>query len=751
MRDMDISLADKGLYVFGSFVLDPAKRKLLRDGVMVPLSPKVLDTLLYLVEHADRLLDKDELLSAVWPGRIVEENNLSHNISLLRKVFSGDDTLDRCIVTSPGRGYRFTAALQRVPRTACPGGITAPGDGEGIRAADDEDGPTSPARSLQLWWRNAWTGALILLPLTGLLIYLAAARFAPAPAAARASIAVLPFENLSHDKNDEYFVAGMQDLILTKLADIDGLKVVSHTSTLNYPSHPDDLETVARQLDVANILEGSVQRAGNQVLINVQLVDAKTNSHIWARAFTRTLGNVFDVEGDVAGQVAAALQARLSPAESARLNAVPTRSEAAYDLFLRAEYLFNQGITNTDFASLKAAIPLYRRATGQDPTFALAWARLSFNESLLASYGGGGMDVKRLDQQARADAEHALNLRPDLAAARLAIGYCAYYGRGDYAAALQAFTAALKLKPNDADAFAAQAYVERRMGRFDDAIASLQQALSLDPRNSALAHELGMTYLGVSRYPDAKNAFQRALALDPNNRNAKIWYAQAIELGTGDIPRALAAVQGDDPGLKYMRVTLLTDARRYREALELLDTIPDTADNFGAGGRALDEAYLYRLLGDNVRARALYAQALPRVRAQLTVQQGIQLSGAWQAVAGVELGLGHTAQGLAAIAKAQAIVNEVPDQTAGPDFMLGIARFYARAGRPDLAVPVLSQALAMPGVGTYYSPMWLWLDPVWDPIRSDRRFQALSQHYAKYKPGTYTAAPAASPSAIVNQ
>lgn len=733
MTVMDVSLSDKDLYAFGSFVLDPLKRSLLREGEPVPLSPKVFDTLLYLVEHADRLLDKDELLDAVWPGRVVEENNLSHNISLLRKALNDDDALDRCIVTSPGRGYRFTATLRRVPRVAYPEENTASTDGETIQVVGDRNPAQPPVRSPLRWRRTMWAGAFVLLSMSVVLIYFAATRFFPEPAP-RASVAVLPFENLSREKNNEYFVAGVQDLILTKLADIDGLKVVSRTSTRNYPNHPDDLETVARQLGVATILEGSVQKAGNQVLINVQLVDASSDSHIWAGAFTRTLDNVFGVEGEVAEQVAAALQAKLSPAESASLAAMPTRNEAAYDLFLRAEYLFSKGAIDIDFESLKAAIPLYRQAVKHDPNFALAWARLSFNESLLAWFGGGGEDLKQLVRLARADAERALQLQPDLSTAHLAIGYSDYYGRRDYAAALKAFAEALRLKPNEVDALAAQGYVQRRLGRFGDAIASLQQALALDPRNSALAQQAGMAYLFAGRYPDAEKAFQRASALDPDDHYAKVWYAQAIELGTGDIPRALAAVQGDDPALKGMRVTLLTDARKYREALELLDTIPDTVDNFNAGGKALIQANLYRLMGDKVHARPLYEQALSHARANLEVQQGTEFSSAWGAVAAAELGLGHTTEGLAAIAKAQAIAGEVKDQVTGSDFRLDIARLYAEAGRPDLAVPLLTQALAMPGIGAYYSPIWLWLDPVWDPIRGDSRFQALLSRYARYKP-----------------
>ncbi|MGH8214431.1 MAG: hypothetical protein ACREPZ_01855, partial [Rhodanobacteraceae bacterium] len=204
-----------------------------------------------------------------------------------------------------------------------------------------------------------------------------------ASAAPAKSIAVLPFENLSNDKNNDYFVAGMQDLILTKLADIGDLKVISRTSTMQYKSHPEDLKTVGKQLGVATILEGSVQKAGDQVLVNVQLIDARSDNHIWAQSYTRTLDNVFGVEGEVAGQIAQALKAKLSPAESKRLATSLSSNSAANDLFLRAEYQVNQGDINYDTASWKAAIPLYRQAIAKDPDFALAYARLSYAESEL--------------------------------------------------------------------------------------------------------------------------------------------------------------------------------------------------------------------------------------------------------------------------------------------------------------------------------------------------------------------------------
>jgi TolB-like protein/Flp pilus assembly protein TadD len=578
----------------------------------------------------------------------------------------------------------------------------------------------------------------------------AAAVDAPAQATPAKSIAVLPFENLNVDQKDAYFVAGMQDLILTKLADIGDLKVISRTSTERYKSHPDDLITVGKQLGVATILEGSVQKAGNEVLVNVQLIDARSDSHIWAQSYQRTLDNIFGVEGEVAQQIATALKARLSGAETASLAAVPTRNQAAMDLFLRAEFLANKGNTNYDSSKFRPAIPLYRQAIEQDPGFALAYARVSWVESALAWFGGGGMDVKQLRVQAQADAEQALKLAPDASASQLALGYSDYYGRGDYAGALKAFAAALALKPNDADALAAQGYVQRRQGRFDDSIASLQKAFALDPRNSQLAYEVGATCMMDSRFAEAHEWFQRALAIDPDNRNAKSYDANAIAYNTGDLPGALAAMQGDDPALKLQRVNLLTYQRKFAKALALLESIPDTPDNFPPalnGPKVQQEAVLYRLMGDEARARPLFTQSLPELHAQLGMLQGIGLAVQWELIAFAEIGTGQTEAGLDTVAKSLAILDNNQDQVYGPGIMLTAAYCYAQARRPDLAIPMLAKALAAPGIGTLYSPVLLWLDPVWDPIRHDPGFQALLQQYAKDKPAvTYDSAVAVSAS-----
>jgi TolB-like protein/lipoprotein NlpI len=604
--------------------------------------------------------------------------------------------------------------------------------------APDDSIAHSTGRGLDKWIIAVLVIAVVLL-LTNTFVWRKGAGLASEPALASApakSIAVLPFENLSEDKGNAYFADGMQDLILTKLADIGQLKVISRTSTMKYASHPDDLKTIAQQLGVATILEGSVQKAGNQVLINVQLIDARTDAHLWAQSYTRSLDNVFGVEGEVAGQIASALKAKLSPAETKSLATSLSTDPAANDLFLRGEYFFNKGDINFDVASIKQAVALYRQAIARVPDFALARAKLSRAESDLVFLSGGGEDIQQLNTNARAEAERALALAPDLVEAHLAIGYCELYGRSDYPAALAAFDTALKLHPNDVDALASKGNVLVFQGHFAEALTAYQQALASDPRNSGLAMGVGQLYMDVGRYAEAQAAYQHALALDPDNMEAKVEYTLSLLFANGDVAAAWAAAQGDGAQLRGWRISLLMYQRKYQAALALLASIPDTPDNFPNSTKALRQAQLYWLSGDVARARPLFEQALPLLRARLKSVAGSDTTqgAVWGAIASAELGLGHTTTALTAIAQSQALMARSPNIAYRLSAMVSYARLYAQASRPDLAVPPLEKALATPGTGFFYAPVMLWIDPVWDPIRHDPRFAALQKKYASAKP-----------------
>src|SRR5262245_5445087 len=306
------------------------------------------------------------------------------------------------------------------------------------------------------------------------------------------SIAVLPFENLSDDKSAAYFADGIQDEILTKLASIADLKVISRTSTAKYKSKPEDLKTVSQQLGVATVLEGSVQKAADKVRVNVQLIDARADSHLWAKSYDRDIKDVFAVESEVAQEIADSLQAKLSPAEANTLATAPTKNTAAYDLFLKGE--LEQRVANTSLKaeSFDQATAWYQQAIALDPNFALAYARLvecrmsrhwfieSFTEAELA-------EVKQM-------ADHALVLAPDLAEAHVALGIFYYYGYRQYDQALSEFQRAIQLQPNNAPAIEYSGYVHRRQGQWTRCLEELSKALEIDPRSADVAGNLGQTY-----------------------------------------------------------------------------------------------------------------------------------------------------------------------------------------------------------------------------------------------------------------
>ena len=555
-----------------------------------------------------------------------------------------------------------------------------------------------------------------------------ASSVAPIPAK---SIAVLPFANLSSDKENEYFVAGMQDLILGKLADIGDLKVISRTSTLKYESKPDNLKQVAAELGVAHILEGSVQKAGKEVLINVQLIDARTDSHLWAETYKRTLDDIFGVEGEVAGKIAGSLQARLSPDEASRLTAVPTTNRAAYDAFLQAEFLVNRG--NLEFTSnwYRKAIPFYEQALHEDPAFVLALARLSFAESI--AYWFSGHNEPALAEKARQHAQQALDRQPGLADAHLAMGYAQYTGADDYNAALGDFAAALKLRPHDPEILLASAFALRRLGRLSAAINALQEAVLRDPRSSYAFESLGETLLMSHRYDEAEAALQRARSIDPGNTVALENLAQKAILAQGDVSRALALLAGDQPRLVARRAGLLQMQRRYDEAIHMLESLPPNDDQFGtAGERELWLADLLRLAGRSDRARALYASALPQVRAQLGTLHSLRDQGVqWTQIARALHGLGKESEALDACSRSQELARQSGDLIEYPRLTALNAALYADMRRPDLAIPLLQEILPGDSGGLYFSPAMLWVDSSWEPIRNNPAFQALLEKYAE--------------------
>src|SRR6202011_5609741 len=328
------------------------------------------------------------------------------------------------------------------------------------------------------------------------------------------SIAVLPFENLSDDKGAAYFADGIQDEILTKLASIADLKVISRTSTAKYKSKPEDLKTGSQQLGVATVLEGTVQKAADKVRVNVQLIDARADSHVWAKSYDRDMKDVFAVESEVAQEIADSLQAKLSPAEASTLATAPTKDTVAYDLFLKGEYEERLAESSRKPESYDQATSWYEQAIARDPNFALAMARLVKNR-LERHWFFEQMSEAEL-AQVRGLAEHALALAPSLAEAHVALGNFYYHGYRQYEQALAEFERALQLQPNASTALEYSGYVHRRQGQWERCLDELKRALEQDPRNATIAGNLAETYVPLRMWKEAERAARHALEIDPH-------------------------------------------------------------------------------------------------------------------------------------------------------------------------------------------------------------------------------------------
>jgi len=558
------------------------------------------------------------------------------------------------------------------------------------------------------------------------------------------SIAVLPLENLSGDKGNAYFADGMQDLILTKLADIGQLKVISRTSTMKYASHPDDLKTIAQQLGVATILEGSVQKAGNQVLINMQLIDARTDNHLWAEAYTRTLDNIFGVEGEVAQKVADALKAKLSPAETARVAEAPTRNAAAFDAFLQAQELAQRATTSQSEATYLAADTDYLQAIALDPGFALAYARLAYNQ-LERHWFATPLTAAQL-ATAKAYADHALALAPNLPDAHLALGYYYYWGFRKYAAATIEFKRALALAPNSVYALAGLAYVARRSGQVAQALTYLQQAVAISPRDPALVGTYGETFMMGRRYKQADTLLRRALILSPDDAGALDDMLQADLFGFGGVDAARTVVKplpgwriaygnglaGDFMNLVNTRTYADVFARRFDAALHAWDSAPIETQEQRRTGQAA--RIVIKLLADRGRqARPDCEQLAPSLQSALA-QDPKSLS-LLQQSSWVDVCLGRNAEAIALAHRAVAVLPISKDSLSGTYQLVGLAQIAAWTDAPELAVKTIRQLLAMPAGGVM-SIERLKLDPVWDPLRKDPAFPALLAKYADRLPAT---------------
>jgi TolB-like protein/lipopolysaccharide biosynthesis regulator YciM len=546
------------------------------------------------------------------------------------------------------------------------------------------------------------------------------------------SIAVLPFENLSDDKSAAYFADGIQDEILTKLASIAELKVISRTSTARYKSKPEDLKTVSQQLGVANVLEGSVQKAGDKVRVNVQLIDARADSHLWAKSYDRDIKDVFIVETEVAQEIADSLQAKLSPAEVNTVATAPTKDPAAYDLFLKGDFEYRLASTSLRPESYDQASKWYEQAIARDPNFAVAIAHLVicrlnrhwFVENLTDAQLA---EIKEM-------AEHAISLAPDAADTHVALGLYHYFGYRQYQQALAALAQALQLQPNNAPAIEYTGYVHRRLGQWQACVAELTKALELDPRNADVAGNLGQTYALMRQWTEAERVSRHALALDPHDVIGMRALLETLFNSTGDIAKALQALASFPPDEKIVtrsisgtiasvtgeRAYTFVLARDFDAALKVWDA--PAANEIDERKRLAARATIRVISGDLAAAKTEAEKAVEVLENRLLERPNELLS--LRQLSWIYVALGRNADALRISRQLSDLMPPEKDALLGVATLAGLAEIQAHTGATADAVAILRRLLAVPA-GESVSIARLKIDPVWDPIRNDAAFQQL--------------------------
>ena len=547
------------------------------------------------------------------------------------------------------------------------------------------------------------------------------------------SIAVLPFENLSRDPDNAYFADGIQDEILTRLSKIADLKVISRTSTQHYKSAPENLPEIARQLGVAHILEGSVQKSGDAVRVNVQLIKAANDSHLWADSFDRKLTDIFSVESEVAKAIADQLRAHLTGREEQVIAAKPTDNPEAYDAYLRGlAYTLKAGNTT---ANTLGAQKYLREAVRLDPKFALSWALLSYVDAL--GYITTALQpTVALREEVRQEAETALTLQPNLGEAVVAKGYYHYGCLKDYDTAVRYFEQARRFLPNSSQIPENLAYVARRRGQWDRSESYFNEAERLDPRNLHLLTQHAVTYFHHRRLPEALRKFDQVLNITPDDVDT-LAYKAAIAQAEGDLPRAAALLAPLHPNADNLdalgtQVYQAILERRPAPVIPRLKEIlakPDPALGYSNGELRFFLGWAQEVAGDHAAAQESWRQARSELESFLKEQPENDLLIGDLAL--TNMGLGDIAAALALSERAIAANPIEKDVADGPIPIEILARVAARMGEPDRAIAALQKLLSIPYEGALaanvpLTPALLRLDPMFDPLRNDPRFQKLA-------------------------
>lgn len=597
--------------------------------------------------------------------------------------------------------------------------------------------------------RLALAGAVIALATAVALPVFRRSQESPAPATSALpanvpakSIAVLPFDDLSDNQSNAYFADGIQDQILTKLASVADLKVISRISTEKYRSKPRDLKSVAQELGVATILQGTVQKEGDRVRVNVQLIDARADTHVWAKSYDGDLRDVFAVQSEISQEIGNALRVTLSASEAVVLATAATRDPGAYDFFLKGEHEQRRGESVPAAEPFDRAAGFYREALSLDPSFALAAARLA-RSRLWRHWLVTPLQAPEL-AEVKTIVDGALASAPDLAESHMALGLFHYHGHRQFEQALPAFQRALELRPNHADARQYLGYVFRRQGQWERSLAEMAKAEELDPRDAGIPANLAASYVNLRQWNDAKRAASRSLALDPHNQvGLRALFLSCIN-GDGRTDAARRVIGKLPPG-----VTLTTNAVRgnvsniiedftYLHVLErdfagaLQQVEKRNVDPKEHVSRLLARVAIRVLAGEATadNAESEEARSLLEARLREWPEDGFAMT----QLSWVYLALGRSVDALRLARQAAEWLAVEKDAFGGPSFTVGLAQIQARTGEGDEAIKTLRHLLSIPA-GIAVSVNRLKIDPVWDPIRNDPGFQELLA--GKQEIGTY--------------
>jgi adenylate cyclase len=548
------------------------------------------------------------------------------------------------------------------------------------------------------------------------------------------SIAVLPFENLSRDPDNSYFTDGVQDEILTDLAKIADLKVISRTSVMQYKSGaPRNLRKISEELGVAHVLEGSVQRAANKVRVNAQLLDARTDAHLWAQTYDRDLADVFAIQSEIAKAIADQLQAKLSPNEKKAIEHPPTTDLAAFDLYSRAKSLLLTRVASATFEpDLRKAIELMDEAVKRDPSFFDAFCQLAYAHESLYAVQGRDHTPARL-ALAEAALQAATRLRPDAGETHLARAQYLYNGRRDYAGALAELEIARRALPNDPRLFELTGYILRRRGQQEEGLRNLERAVELDPRNFFTLQQISLSYQYLGRYAEAIAAVDRALSILPDNVETQAFRAQLELCWKGDtrlLHQTIDAILTQGPGAIsgaadawFVCAVAERDSAAAERALAALGDNPCWNEGPISLSRSFGEGLLARMIKDVARARTTFEAA--RAEQEKIVQAQPDYGPPLCVLAMIDAALGRKDLALEEGRRPIALAPVEKDILNGSYVLQYFAITAAWAGEKELALQQLEAGLRAPAASLMVSYGALKLLPFWDPLRGDPRFERI--------------------------